>query len=371
MGPVAEATTTWAQALSWRLDRHFLAPVGSESVGDVVRRLGAVLAMDESLAELAVGTRRESSRVGDLAAALAAGEVVKAFAFRGAVHYLSPEDGGIYLSLRCAGRQWELKSWVEFYRLTAADWPDFRAAVRDALTEGPLTVVELGHVLAAHPAYRHLQPVFDDGAGTLIKPLTWQGDVSLARSRDGHLTLQRVDDNPRWAGIPDLDEAGPRAITAYFEAYGPAPLDNLHHWLGSGLSAGRKRLQTWLAELGDRLVPVDVDGTEAYVLREDVDPLLAARASEVVRLLPGHDQWVMGPGTKDETVTPPVLRDLMTRKANPLIFGGVVAGTWARKGDDLTVTWLSGATRPDGPIEVEAARLGEFLGRELRLAFSS
>ena len=142
--------------------------------------------------------------------------------------------------------------------------------------------------------------MFDDGAGTLIKPLTWQGDVSLARSRDGQLTLQRVDDNPRWAGIPDLDEAGPLAVTAYFAAYGPAPLDNLHHWLGSGLSAGRKRLQTWLAELGDRLVPVDVDGTEAYVLREDVDPLLAARASEVVRLLPGHDQWVMGPGTKDE-----------------------------------------------------------------------
>ncbi len=97
MDRVTEATTSWAQALSWRLDRQLLSPVGSESVGAVVRRLGAVLAMDESLAELAVGTRRESSHMGDLAAALAAGEVVKAFAFRGAVHYLSPEDGGTYL----------------------------------------------------------------------------------------------------------------------------------------------------------------------------------------------------------------------------------------------------------------------------------
>ena len=371
MDRVTEATTTWAQALSWRLERHLLAPVGSEPVGGVVRRLGAVLAMDESLAELAVGTRRESSLTGDLAVALAAGEVIKAFAFRGAVHYLSPEDGGIYLSLRCAGRQWELKSWVDFYRLTPADWPDFRAAVRDAVADGPLTVAELGEALARHRAYRHLQPVFDEGAGTLIKPLTWQGDVSLGRSRDGRLTLQRLDDNPRWAGVSDLDEAGPRAITAYVAAYGPAPLDNLHHWLGNGLSAGRKRLQTWLAELGDRLVPLNVDGTEAYVLREDVDSLVAAEASETVRLLPGHDQWVMGPGTKDAHVTPPALRDLVTRKANPVIFGGVVCGTWARSGDDLAVTWLSDVPRPDSAIEVETVRLGKFLGRELRLTFAS
>lgn len=366
-----DATTTWAQALSWRLERHLLAPVGSESVGGVVRRLGAVLAMDESLAELAVGTRRESSGVGDLAAALATGEVIKAFAFRGAVHYLSPVDGGVYLSLRCAGRQWELKSWVEFYRLTPEDWPDFRAAVRDAVADGPLTVAELGQALARHRAYRHLEPVFDDGAGTLVKPLTWQGDVSLSRSRDGQLTLQSLADNPHWASVPDLDEAGPRAITAYFATYGPAPLDNLHHWLGSGLSAGRRRLQTWLVGLGDRLVEVDVEGTEACVLREDVDSLLAAQPSEAVRFLPGHDQWVMGPGTKDVHVTPPALRDLMTRKANPVILGGVVSGTWARRGDELTVTWLSDVPRPDGAIELEAGRLGEFLARELRLTLGS
>ncbi len=39
--------------------------------------------------------------------ALADGRVIKAFAFRGSMHYLSPEDGGMYLALRSAGRQWE------------------------------------------------------------------------------------------------------------------------------------------------------------------------------------------------------------------------------------------------------------------------
>jgi len=307
----------------------------------------------------------------ELAAALADGEVIKAFAFRGSMHYLSPEDGGIYLALRSAGRQWELPSWVEHYRLSPSDWPDFRAAVRAALSEGPLTVAELGQELTRHRAYRHLKPVFDEGAGTLIKPLTWQGDMSFGPPRAGVHTFQRLDSSPRWRGVPDLDEAGPRAVAAYFRTYGPATLDHLHYWLGDGLSAGRKRLETWFSELGDRLVAVDVEGTAAYVVRDDVDALEAALPSEALRFLPGHDQWVMGPGTKDVHVTPLSRRDLMTRKANPVIVGGVVCGTWARKGDELTVTWLGGSPRPDGAIERECGRLAGLLGRELQLRLTS
>ena len=362
MSTSTEAAVTWAQALAWRMERQLLDPIGSESVAGVVRRLGAVLSMDESLAELAVRTRRTTSRPGELATALADGEVVKAYAFRGSMHYLSLEDGGIYLALRSAGRQWELPSWVEYYRLTPSDWPDFRAAVREALSDGPLTVVELGQALARHRRYRHLKPVFDEGTGTLIKPLTWQGDMSFGPPRDGQHTFQRLDTNPRWHGIPDLDDAGPRAIAAYLRTYGPATLDHLHYSLTSGLSAGRKRVLTWFSELGDQLVAVDVEGTTAYVVREDVDGLQAALPSDAVRFLPGHDQWVIGPGTKDAHVTPSSLRDLMTRKANPVIVGGVVCGTWARKGDEIVVTWLDARPRPTEAIEREAGRLAALLG---------
>jgi hypothetical protein len=367
MSASTESSVTWGQALAWRLERQLLDPVGSESVGGVVRRLGAVLSMDESLAELAVRTRRQESRDGELAVALAGGEVIKAFAFRGSMHYLSPEDGGIYLALRSAGRQWERRSWVDYYGLTASDWSKFRAAVREALSDGPLTVVELGDALARHREYRHLKPVFDGGAGTLIKPLTWQGDMSLGPPRDGVHTFQRLDRNPRWQGIPPLDEAGPRAVAAYFQTYGPANLDHLHYWLGNGLSAGGKRLTAWLAELGDRLVSVDLEGTKAYVLREDIDALQAAAPSEAVRFLPGHDQWVIGPGTKDRHVTPPSQRDLMTRKANPVVVGGVVCGTWASKDQEITVTWLDERRPPVKAVECETGRLADLLDLDLHL----
>jgi hypothetical protein len=362
-----EAAVSWSQALGWRSERHLLDPVGSESVAAVVGRLGAVLSMDESLAELAVRTRRARSHAGELGRALAEGTVIKAFAFRGSMHYLSPEDGGIYLALRAAGRQWELPSWVEHYRLTPAAWPEFRAAVREALSDGPLTIPELGEALTKQRAYRHLGPVFDEGAGTLVKPLTWQGDMSFGPPREGQHTFQRLDLNPRWKGVPDLDDAGPRAITAYLRTYGPATSDHVHYWLGNGLSAGRRRLDGWLSELRDQLVAVDVEGTTAYVVREDVDSLTGARPSDAVRFLPGHDQWVMGPGTKDVHVTPPARRDPVTRKANPVTVGGVVCGTWARKGHELTVTWLEERPRPQAALEAETARLAGILDTELEL----
>ncbi|MGO4342370.1 DNA glycosylase AlkZ-like family protein [Pedococcus sp. 2YAF34] len=371
MGARSEASVSWPRALAWRLGRQLLDPVGDESVGGVVQRLGAVPAMDDSLAELAVRTRRTRSRPGELAEALADGEVVKAFAFRGAVHYLSPEDGGAYLALRAAGRQWERTSWVDFYGLTPQAWPAFRTAVREALSGGPLTVAELGAAVTRHRDYRHLRAVFDDGAGTLVKPLTWQGDMGFGPPRGGRATFQRLDTTPRWQGIPDLDEAGHHAVESYFRSYGPATRDHVHYWLGNGLSAGRRRIDGWLASLSERLVPLDVDGTTAYVLHEDVEALLAAEPSNEVRFLPGHDQWVMGPGTKDESVTPASRRDAVTRKANLVIVGGVVSGTWKVRADHVEVTGFDDDRPvPRQGLEDETRRLGSILGRPVRLALA-
>lgn len=352
------------------MQRHLLDPVGEQSVEDVVRRLGAVLAMDQSLAELAVRARRTTSQPGELAEALAEGRVIKAFAFRGSMHYLSPEDGGAYLAVRSAGRQWELPSWQEYYELTPADWPAFREAVREALVDGPLTITELGAAVTRRRRFRHLRPVFEDGAGTLIKPLCWQGDMSFGPPRDGRHTFQRLDDNPSWAGIPDLDDAGRFAVAEYFRSYGPATFDHVQYWLGEGLSAGRKRLHGWFAELEERLVVVDIEGDTAYVLDEHADELHAARASRAVRLLPGHDQWVMGAGTKEVHVVPSGLRTPVTRKANVVVAGGVVGGTWAAKGDELVVTWAAASGRvPRTALSEEAERIGAILGRprELRV----
>jgi hypothetical protein len=61
------------------------------------------------------------------------------------------------------------------------------------------------------------------------------------------------------------------------------------------------------------------------------------------------------------------VRDPMTRKANPVLVGGVVRGTWAVTGDDVRVTWLAEGRPPRKALAVEAARLGGLLDRTLAL----
>jgi DNA glycosylase AlkZ-like len=157
------------------------------------------------------------------------------------------------------------------------------------------------------------------------------------------------------------------AVEAYFRAYGPATPDHVHYWLGNGLGAGRKRIQSWIAGFGDRLAAVDIAGESAYILREDLEHLAATPATTAVRLLPGYDQWVLGPGTADAHVVPPASRTLVSRKANIVIFAGVVSGTWSLTGDQVVTAWFAEADPPAREaLEEEVARLATILDRPLQ-----
>lgn len=366
----------WPQALAWRLQRQFLDSVvagsagsgSGESVSAVVSRLGVVPAQHDHLAELAVRIRLAESSPGEVTRALASGQIIKTFAFRGATQFMTPDDAGVFLALRASSRMWELPSWQSFYRLVPADWPALRAAVREALADGPLTWDDLGATITAQPRYRHLADSFVDRSATFLKPFAWQGDLSFGPSRDGKVTFQSLDGTSQWAGLLDIDEAGRRAVEGYFRAYGPATIDHLHYWLGGGLGVARKRIRSWITDLGDRLVEVDIEGGSAVVLSDDLQDLRAARPVTTVRLLPGYDQWVMGPGTADHHVVPADLRPPITRGANLIGVGGVVSGTWSLKADTVVATRLR-APNPlvKGALTDEVARLGVILGRPLGL----
>jgi len=360
---------TWAKALAWRLGRQLLDPSMPASVVDVVGRLGAVPAWPELTAELAVAARREAGRNGDVARALEAGELVKAYVFRGATHYLTPRDAGDFLALRASSRMWELPSWVSHYGLAPDDWPRFREYVRGALAEGPLTRSGLAAALGRSSRYRHLASHVVDNNDTLLKPLTWQGDMGLGPPREGEITFLRLDTVPGWGGMPDVGEAGPRVVEAYFRVFGPASPDRVHEWLGPGLGVKRKAIAGWLDGLGERLVTVTIDGEQALVLREDLEDLEARRASRAVRLLPGRDLWVMGPGTDDPHIVPPARREPVSRSANLVVARGVVAGTWTIRDERLCVTWFGESGRvPRAVLAGECARLSSFLDRRLELS---
>ena len=236
------------------------------------------------------------------------------------------------------------------------------------MADEPLTRQELRTAVGRRRRFRHAAAGLTGGSDTLLKSLMWQGDLCFGPVREGGATVQSLQRVARWAGLPDVDEAGRRAVEAYVRTYGPTTAAGVQYYLGEGLSAGRKALRRWLDDLSDRLVTVDVDGEDLLVSAEDVDDLTSTTVSPTVRLLPAADPWVMGPGTADPHVVPPAHRQLVTRGANLVLAGGVVAGTWTRKAGRLTVAWLREADRPDHDLLVdEAARLAATLGTELDL----
>ena len=96
------------------------------------------------------------------------------------------------------------------------------------------------------------------------------------------------------------------------------------------------------------------------------DPRALAGYADAVRLLPVYDQWVMGPGTADPHVTPAARRALISGGANVAIVGGVVAGTWTLKNDELKVEWFDEKKAPAAAVVAdEVARIGRILGRRI------
>ena len=362
---------TRKQVLAWRLRRHLLDPVGRLAVPRVVDRLCGVQAQVASTAELAIRLRRETSRPGEVERALRDGRLIKTWAMRGTLHLLTPEEGASFLALVAAGRSWERPSWQRYFDMTPTQIEALRRAVRAALEGGPLTRDELAAAVSARRGMRHVGEGLRSGWGTLLKPLAWQGDVCFGPSRGRNVTFVRPEDaSARWSGLPALEQAAPNAIVAYLRAYGPATIDAFGSWLAGGWF-GIRQLRGWFDALQDRLVEVDVEGVRAHALAEDLDELATTTPTTAIRLLPGFDQWVLGPGTADGHVVPAARRTAVSRQSGwispVVVVGGVVHGTWELDDGQVRVAWFEEAGRPRRKaLQAEVARLSSILDRELR-----
>lgn len=364
-----------ARTLAWRLRRQALEPVAGTSVTDVVDRVVALRGWPSDLADLAVCVRQAQPDPGGLERALDSGEVIRSYAFRGGSYVFTHETAAVLLSVRTATRVWETGRYQRQGGFAVQDWEPLREAVRTALADGPLTRKEIGAHLARIPALGQLETgASGAGADSLYKPLHWWGDICFGPSRDGQATFRLLGSDPRWPGPMDVDDAGREAVIRYLRAYAPATIENLRYWLTEGLSAPRRRLLGWLADLGEAglVSRVSVDGVDAYALTADLDELSSAEPAQGVRLLPGFDPWVIGPGTADARTLAPHRRALASGGANLVIWRGVVSGTWRVRGGEVNVSWFAEAGPPPGlEAESEVQRLAVMREQDLRLRLES
>jgi len=350
--------------------RHLLDPVGRPSVAEVVGRLCGVQAQVASSAELAVRVRQHTSTRGEVSRALRDGRLIKTWAMRGTLHLLKPDDAGAFLSLMASGRNWERPSWQRYFGVSPKQIQRLRGAARVALADGPLTREELVTAIVAQRGFRHLGQALRSGWGTLLKPLAWQGDLCHGPSQGTRVTFMLPESaSARWTGVPEAEDAAPVAIRAYLGAYGPATMDAFGNWLAGGYF-GKRQLRAWFGELEPQLAEVDVEGERAFVLAEDLDELVATPPTPAVRLLPGFDQYVLGPGTGDGRVVPAARRAAVSRQSGwispVVVVGGVVSGTWEVDGSHVRISWFPETARqPRKALGAEVARLAEILERDL------
>jgi Winged helix DNA-binding domain len=357
------------------MERQLLDPIGELPAVAVVRRLGGVQAQVLSSAVLAVRVRQRRSTPGEVTGELAGGKLIKTWAMRGTLHLLDPESAGTFLSLLAAGRGWERPSWVRTFGLGPDAMERLRVAVREALDGAVLTREALGAEVVRRPGLGHVADALRSGWGSVLKPLAYQGDLCFGPSQGTRVTFARPEAiSPAWQGVPAPDEAGPDAIARYLGAYGPATVEGFGNWLSRG-RIPKRRLRGWFAQVGNRLVEVSIDGERGYVLAEHEDALRAtepSRGSARVRLLPGFDGWLLGPGTGDAHVLAPHRRRAVSRQSGwitPVVLAaGVVSGTWELRSQTVRVSWFAEAgPAPVTHLAAEVERISELLGRQLDL----
>jgi hypothetical protein len=246
---------------------------------------------------------------------------------------------------------------------------------RVALGGEGLTREQLADTVVRLTGRPHLREKLLGGFGTLLKPGAYQGLLAFGPSSGQHVTFV----SPRhWLGdFPELDtdDAWREMVRRYLFAYGPATPGDFASWWGATRADARKLFRA----LGDELIPVSVEGWDAWALHADADTLRTTQPSTAVRLLPGFDPYTVGLRREREAAL------LAERKgrvfsqqgwiAPVVLVGGCVVGVWKHevKAAKVAVTVESFETLPrvvrEG-IEREAARLGVYLDVEPEVRFA-
>jgi len=201
-------------------------------------------------------------------------------------------------------------------------------------------------------------------AGSRVLPqLAMAGRVSRGRPRGSWANGQyRWVPTSSWLG-GDLDEIEPAAAQAellrrWLAAFGPATETDVRWWTGWTV----RETHAALAVLPHAVV--DLDGAEAFVLADDLDP--TERPEPSAALLPTLDPTTMGWKRRDWYLGghEPVLFD-RSGNAGPTVWwdGGVVGG-WSQRRDGEIVFRLLEDVGGDAvrAVAAEAERVASWLG---------
>jgi hypothetical protein len=336
-----------------------------------------------SAAELQLAARIDGIRPSDVKDALwTERRLVKAWAMRGTLHLLTPEDLIAFVAAATSRERWHEAPWLRFVGMTEEQVEALIAAVGDLLSDRPMTRAALADGIAEHLGDPKLASALRSGWGTFLGAPGQRGLLCFGPSDGRNVTFVRPS---AWLGRPvaaseqgslvDPVDALAGLVRRFLTAFPGSSRDMVGRWWGAVRAT---LIGQALERLGDDVTGVEIEGVRAWTLRRDLPLLLATEPFEGVRLLPGFDPFVNELPRRTEGLLPVGHHERIYRTAGwvtPVVLvDGRVAGTW-----ELTTGGKGGlAVQPFGRLSAaavrgltaEADRLAAFLDRPMKVNLS-
>lgn len=356
---------TVAREAAFRLSRnHLTARAPRGSLVEVARRIGGLHAQVMSSADLSLWTRIRGHRRDDLPRALwEERTLVKTWLMRGTLHVVPAEDLPVYCSALDMRGEYQ-GAWLRYYGVTAREMERLIDVIGESLDE-PRTRPELTAAVKTRLGARMAKNL-GSSWGSFLKPAARRGVLCFGPSEGQNVTFVRPDAwLAHWREV-EPEEARAELLRRFLTAYGPAKRDHFTEWAGGGHV---RRLRPAWEHIVDELAEV---GPSRFLLARDVAAFERARASRVVRLLPGFDPFLLPRQTRPYLVRGEEEYNRIYRPQGwitPVVLQGgraVALWPWKRKGAKLEIT-IEPFGRLNSAVEREAAALARYLGAELDL----
>ena len=374
-------STTWPQVLAFRLNRQgVIERARAGQLTAVVGRMIGLHAQVMSSAELQAAARIDGLRPADVRDALWDGRsIVKTWAFRQTLHLLTADDLAEFVVAARSLERWHTPAWLRYFKMTEEGVSEVIEAIGDALSDRPLTRVDIVDAVVKRVGRPHLRDDMLTGWGTFLGPAAQRGQLVFGPSDGRNVAFV---DPSAWLGRPiavsdrpsDADQALARLIGRYLEVFPGSSRAMIARWWGGGRMSAVSRA---LAVMAHPLVDVDIEGTRGVIHQRDANALAGTERDHPARLLPGFDPFTNELPRRVDSVLKPADHDTVHRVAGwvtPIVvIDGGVAGTWeienGKSGAGTVAVQPFGRWRATARRELarEVERLALFLERPLHL----
>jgi len=324
---------SWSHVAAFRLRRHHLLDRRSSDLVAICSDVCGVQAQVMGAAYLAFCARADNLIPRNIHSALwEKRTLVKTSAMRQTLHLVPATEYQTYIAALRQSRMRALMNIMARIDVGQREVDAMTGALMKILGDDPVPQRELAEQVKPRISRKlQLSMKLFWNNWPIFRPAIIEGLICYGPDRGREATFVRAKGWLPKARIPEENEAKEFLLRHYLRAYGPATVRDFSKW--SGIPMQEAKL-IW-DSIQEEVAEVSVEGTKAFVLREDLRELEASALSEtVVRLLPSFDPYMLAHEDKSHLVQSQHYKRVYRGQGwlSPVILlDGRVVGLWSRE----------------------------------------